>query len=147
MISTTTEYALRALVEMARLPQKESVLARDLAASTHVPANYLSKVLLALRNAGLLDSARGAGGGYRLSRPADEILLVDVVEIFEPSKANPKCLLHDRPCSDDTPCAAHSAWHHLTKAYKGFLLSTSVASIAGLRPAQLRVQIGAHCAD
>lgn len=147
MLSTTTEYALRALVQMARMPQKESVLARDLAASTHIPANYLSKVLLALRNAGLLDSARGAGGGYRLSRPADEIHLVEVVEIFEPSKAHPKCVLHERSCSDETPCSAHPVWHHLTKAYTDFLLSTTLAAIAGVRPEQLPARMEVHAAD
>ncbi len=147
MLSTTTEYALRALVQMARLPQKQSVLARDLAASTQVPANYLSKVLLALRNAGLLDSARGAGGGYRLSRPADEIHLVDVVEVFEHSKGRSKCLLHERECTDATPCAAHPAWHHLVDAYTAFLLSTTVAAIAGLRPGESATPLEVHAAD
>jgi len=131
MISTTSQYALRALTHIASMPEGSTVLSRDLAGATHVPANYLSKVLLTLRNAGFLDSARGAGGGYRLSRPADAIYLIDVVELFEGSKAKPTCLLNPRPCSDETPCNAHRVWRELSMVYNGFLVTTTLASLAG----------------
>jgi Rrf2 family protein len=67
MLSITSQYALRALSHLAR-QSGEAVLGRDLARSVEIPANYLSKVLLTLRNAGLVATARGSGGGYRLSR-------------------------------------------------------------------------------
>ena len=70
MISTTSEYALRALARLALLSNGSTMLARDLAEDAGIPRNYLSKVLLALRNAGILDSTRGSGGGYRLRKPA-----------------------------------------------------------------------------
>ncbi len=132
MLSATSEYALRALAYMARAPREQAVLARNLADTIHVPANYLSKVLLALRNAGILDSTRGAGGGYRLQRDPGEVFLIDVVEIFEGRKVKPMCLLNNRECSDATPCAAHGRWRELTSAYTGFLVTTSIADIAGL---------------
>ena len=131
MISTTSQYALRALVHMARLPDGTTVLSRDLAGATQVPGNYLSKVLLTLRNAGFLQSTRGAGGGYRLNKPADHIYLIDVVELFEGSKAKPTCLLNNRPCSEETPCNAHKVWRELSMVYNGFLVTTTLASVAG----------------
>lgn len=134
MISTTSEYALRALAQLARLPEGTAVLARDLAKATNVPSNYLSKILVSMRNAGILDSTRGSGGGYRLHKPAEEIFLIDVIELFEGSKAKPTCLLNNRECSEQTPCTAHRAWRELSMAYNGFLISTSLASIAGLSP-------------
>lgn len=76
MLSVTSEYALRALAHLARQPG-EAVLGRDLAHAVEIPANYLSKVLLTLRNAGLVDTTRGSGGGYRLRKPANEIHLID----------------------------------------------------------------------
>jgi Rrf2 family protein len=82
MLSTTTQYALRALSHLAR-QSGDAVLGRDLAESVEIPANYLSKVLVTLRNAGLVVTTRGSGGGYRLSKPAHEIHLIDVVELFE----------------------------------------------------------------
>jgi len=132
MISTTTEYALRALTRLAVLPNGHAILARDLAIDAGVPRNYLSKVLLALRNAGILDSTRGAGGGYRLHKPATDIYLMDVVEIFEGRKASVGCLLNSRACDEKNPCTAHRAWRELNMAYSGFMLSTSIAGLAGV---------------
>ncbi len=131
MISTTSQYALRALAYIASLPEGSTVLSKDLAEATQVPRNYLSKVLLTLRNAGLLQSTRGAGGGYRLNKPADHIFLIDVVELFEGSKAKPMCLLHNRPCAEDTACHAHKVWRELSMVYTGFLVATNLATVIG----------------
>src|SRR5215467_7413067 len=132
MVSITSQYALRALSHLAR-QSGEAVLGRDLAESVEIPANYLSKVLLTLRNAGLVDTTRGAGGGYRLGRAADEIHLIDVVELFEEvSRTKPTCFLgRTRPCSETKPCTAHSTWKGVQEAYLGFLVSTSLSTIAG----------------
>jgi Rrf2 family protein len=131
MISTTSEYALRSVIYLAGLPAGTTVLSRDLAQATQVPRNYLSKVLLVLRNAGLLESTRGAGGGYRLKKAPDQIYLIDIVELFDGSKAKPSCLLNNRQCSDTTPCNAHKVWRELSMAYTGFLITTTVASVLG----------------
>lgn len=132
MLSTTSQYALRALAHLAS-QSGEAVLGRDLADSVEIPANYLSKVLLTLRNAGLVATARGSGGGYRLGRPADEIHLVDVVELFDDiSRNKPACFLgHTRACSEKTPCSAHSAWKSVQVAYLKFLVSTPLSAISG----------------
>src|ERR1700751_3843299 len=107
MLSTTSQYALRALSYMAGQSGK-AVLGRDLAEFVEIPANYLSKVLLTLRNAGLVATARGSRGGYRLGRPAEKIFLIDVVERFEEiSRTKPSCFLgRSRACSETTPCTA-----------------------------------------
>ena len=109
------------------------MLGRDLAQSVEIPANYLSKVLLTLRNAGLVDTTRGSGGGYRLRRPANDIHLIDVVELFEEiSRTKPPCFLgRTRSCSETKPCTAHSSWKTLQAAYLGFLVSTPLSAIAG----------------
>ena len=132
MLSITSQYALRALSHLARQTDG-AVLGRDLAQSVDIPANYLSKVLLTLRNAGLVDTTRGSGGGYRLRRPANEIHLIDVVELFEEiSRTKPSCFLgRTRECSVTEPCTAHSTWKGLQAAYLDFLLSTPLSAIAG----------------
>src|SRR5438309_10407751 len=114
MLSITSQYALRALSHLARQTEG-AVLGRDLAQSVEIPANYLSKVLLTLRNAGLVETTRGSGGGYRLRKPAAEIHLIDVVELFEEvSHTKPPCFLgRTRPCSEIRPCTAHSTWKGL----------------------------------
>lgn len=132
MVSITSQYALRALCHLAR-QRGEAVLGRDLARSVEIPANYLSKVLLTLRNAGLVDTTRGSGGGYRLRKPASEIHLIDVVELFEEvSRSKPTCFLgRTRACSETRPCTAHSTWNGLQAAHLRFLISTPLSAIAG----------------
>ena len=132
MLSITSQYALRALSYLARQSGR-AVLGRDLAESVEIPANYLSKVLLTLRNAGLVDTTRGSGGGYRLGRPVNEIHLIDVVELFdEVSRTKPCCFLgRTRMCSETIPCTAHSTWRGLQASYLGFLVSTPLSAIAG----------------
>jgi Rrf2 family iron-sulfur cluster assembly transcriptional regulator len=131
MLTTTTQYALRALVALTALPEGEVALGRDLSERSGVPANYLSKILLDLKRAGIVTAVRGTGGGYRLNRPADEIRLIEVVELFDPPRANPGCLLSSSgECTDDNPCAAHRRWVAVRKTYESFLESTSVSEFA-----------------
>lgn len=130
MFSTTCEYALRALVQLARTQNGNAILGRDLAQDAAIPANYLSKILLTLRNAGILTTARGTGGGYRLRRSPEAIRLVDVVELFDGARAKPACLLGGKECSDEDPCPAHESWRSIRQAYVEFLENTTLAKIA-----------------
>src|SRR5215813_3901044 len=83
MLSATSEYALRALTRLAAAAEGESMLGRDLAEQAGIPANYLSKIMWTLGNAGIIDATRGNGGGYRLKRGAADIRLFEVVDLFE----------------------------------------------------------------
>lgn len=115
---------------MARLPDGGAVLGRDLAKQATIPANYLSKILLDLRNAGILTTARGTGGGYRLRRRPGEIRLIEVVDLFDEARARPLCLLGgEKECSDEHPCSAHHSWKPVREAYVRFLESTTIADI------------------
>jgi Rrf2 family protein len=113
------------------------VLGRDLAAKSDIPVNYLSKILLTLRNAGFLATARGTGGGYRLKKRPEEIRLLEVVELFEGSRAKPSCFLGGgKECSDADPCSAHQAWREVRRAYSHFLETTTIAAIAAPLPSK-----------
>ena len=131
MMSTTSQYALRALARLSREPGGAAVLGRDLARESQIPANYLSKLLWQLRNAGLVKATRGAKGGYRLARPADEVRLIDVVEVFDQVRVRPACLMGQGECNERNACAAHYAWKRVRDVYLEFLEKTSLAKIAG----------------
>jgi Rrf2 family protein len=145
VLSTTAEYALRALISLSQEPDR-ATLGRDLAASSGVPANYLSKILLDLKKAGFVQAVRGTGGGYRMGRPPEEIRLIDVVEFVDGAAARPGCFLAGSDaCSDDDPCLAHSRWGVVRDQYVAFLESTTLADISehphrirGPRPANPR---------
>ncbi len=140
MISVTSEYALRAMASITSMisystsPEEgESVLARDLSLKAGVPFNYLSKILGSLTKAGILHASRGRGGGYRLARPAKQIFLIDVVEVFDGIKARPDCLFGGGlGCSDDNPCSAHEFFKKVRRKFIDFLEETTIADIAGL---------------
>lgn len=133
MLSATSEYALRALAHLARLSRGKVMLGRELAGHTGIPPKYLSKVMLALRNAGLVVATRGTGGGYMLLRPADAIHLIDVVQLFEGPAHWPRCLLRpNRECSDKNACTAHAHWGNVRRGYLDFLEKTTLNDISVL---------------
>ncbi len=131
MLSSTSEYALRALTRLAQVPRGDAILGRDLAKLTGVPQQYLAKIMLALRNAGLVLATRGTGGGYMLLRPADAVHLIDVVSLFEGPTTWPHCLLRgDRKCTASNPCAAHAHWGKVRDGYLEFLEQTTLNDIS-----------------
>lgn len=135
MFSATTEYALRAMVLLADLPPGQSRSGGEISRRASVPPNYLSKILYTLKNAGLLETARGTGGGYRLKRSADKLLLVEIAEIFDGPRARLGCILGKHlECSDDRPCSAHTRWREIRKRYVAFMEETTLAQIAGDLP-------------
>jgi Rrf2 family protein len=86
LISQTAEYALRAVVHLAKQAEgdgKTSLTVPEIAAATHVPSGYLSKVLQQLTRAGLITSQRGIGGGFRLARETAAISILDVVQAVD----------------------------------------------------------------
>ncbi|MBP1687813.1 MAG: Rrf2 family transcriptional regulator [Deltaproteobacteria bacterium] len=144
MFSTTSAHALRALAHLAQFPEGTYVLGRELAAAAHIPANYLSKILLALRNCGLIATVRGSGGGYRLTKPPRDIRLLEVVELFDKNPVVSPCVLDgERSCSDNHPCTAHDRWCAVRDAYERFLESTNLEDISrreegrAIRPHQM----------
>lgn len=82
MFTQTAEYALRAAVTLAS--QDGSLTTAEIAEHTQVPPQYLSKVLQGLQKAGIVTALRGKYGGYHLSRPAEQISVLDVVNATSP---------------------------------------------------------------
>jgi len=96
-ISRKAEYALRALVAMAR--QAKSWQIHELSAQENIPIKFLEQILLALRHAGLLTSKRGVGGGYSLRKTPSEISVGEVIRILD----GPLAIV---PCTVETPLEA-----------------------------------------
>jgi Rrf2 family protein len=116
----------------------ETVLGRKLSEEASVPSNYLSKIMLVMRNAGLIEATRGAGGGYRLAVPATEIRLLDIVSLFDSSTTQLECVLGTGVCNDDAPCPAHSRWKQVRNEFVGFLEGTTLAELAEFGPLRIK---------
>lgn len=131
MLSVTVQYALRALALLAGLPEGQSILGRDLAKQTQIPANYLSKIMWTLGGAGLVEAMRGSGGGYRLRRLPQDIRLSEIVGLFERQRLGRCCLLDiHKECTDEAACSAHKAWQEIGNRMNLFLETTTLADIA-----------------
>jgi Rrf2 family protein len=130
ILSQTAVYALRATLCLA-VDQNVRLRVDDIAERLDLPRNYLSKILNVLARASVLTSSRGRGGGFRLARPASEVMLREIVQRFEPTPAVGGCLLGRAVCSDLNPCVAHDRWRGVSEAVNDFFLQTSVADLAG----------------
>ncbi len=129
MFSKTAEYALRAVVAIARVSDTRPVLAKEIAVSGKVPAKYLSKVLRDLVRAGVLSSNRGIGGGFRLRRRSNTIKLIDVIRPFDDLLAMRRCPFGKSRCSDESPCALHDKWKPVIGQLRDFLEQTTIADL------------------
>ena len=92
MFSTKAEYGIRVLVELARRDGDAPVSLAEIATADELPLAYLEHLVARLRKAGLVESRRGARGGYLLARPAAEITMAEVVEALEGSIAPIECI-------------------------------------------------------
>ncbi len=82
-ISAKADYALRALLTLAGEPEGQPITADALASRQHLPLKFLENILVDLKRIGLVTSQRGAGGGYRLGRPAESITAAEVIRALE----------------------------------------------------------------
>ncbi|WP_158508898.1 RrF2 family transcriptional regulator [Gemmatirosa kalamazoonensis] len=130
MLSNTAEYALRAVLHLAGRPTGAWTHVSELARTTGVPRNYLSKTLNQLARAGVLRSTRGPSGGFRLAGPASELTLDRVVAPFM-GLDTARCLLHDHPCGDAHACEAHTRWAPVARQVHAFFGATTVADLTG----------------
>jgi len=127
--SATTEYAIRALAHMATLPAGERILARDLAAATGVPRQFLGKILHRLARIGMLDSAKGRGGGFRFARAPETIKLAELVEYVEGEDIMKMCVLGLDQCTDSQPCPMHDQWKVFRDRLRDRIHAASLADL------------------
>lgn len=126
MLPKTAEYALRAMVCLARPPQL-AVSADVIAEQTRVPRAYLHRVLQGLTAAGLVESRPGPGGGYELAKPPAKVTILDVVNAVEPVERIRNCPLG---LSDHTIlCPLH---RELDKAYAAMEAAFRKVTLASL---------------
>ena len=145
LFSTRAEYGVRLMVELGRRGGSEPVSLSAIAERENLPLSYLEHLVAKLRKAGLVESQRGAHGGYRPARPAEEIDMLAVVQALEGAIAPMECF-HPAPegkvsCSHETDgdqaCATKLLWTRVhggvSKALSGTTLADLVEFAGGER--------------
>jgi Rrf2 family iron-sulfur cluster assembly transcriptional regulator len=103
-----SRYAVSAALCLASLPDGAYHMVSEVAGRTGLAPSYLAKILQRLAQNGLLDSRRGLNGGYRLSRPASEVTLSQIVAASRPAESRrTPCMIEARDCSCARPCSMH----------------------------------------
>lgn len=129
MLSSTAEYALKAVLHLAEHGEGRHVRVGEIADAVGVPRNYLSKILHELARDGTLSSSRGKHGGFRLAVPPARLSLLLVVGRFDRISERRSCLLGNPQCSDRHACALHWRWKSLSEQLTAFFRETTVADL------------------
>lgn len=131
MLSATADYALRAILVLARPDAPRALRAEEIADAIGAPRNYLAKTLNTLAKSGLLTSARGPLGGFTLAVAPEALTVARIIDLFDEPRRTPRCLLGTAPCDPAAPCAAHARWTAVVAARRDPLASTTVADLVG----------------
>jgi Rrf2 family iron-sulfur cluster assembly transcriptional regulator len=131
VLSKTGIHALTAMASLTRLPEGVYVGSGELAEQIGAPPNYLGKLLKTLADAGIVQSQKGKGGGFRLARNPATVSLLEVVEPIEHFSRWSGCFLGHPRCSDQSACAVHNRWKQVRDVYLRFLGETTIADLAG----------------
>ncbi len=129
-VSAKVDYGLRAMVELAAAPPG-FVTSAELAAAQEIPPKFLENILLQLRHAGLVTSQRGAEGGHRLARPAEEISVADVIRALEGPIATVRGQRPDELRYAGAAAGLKDVWLELRTSMRGVLEDTTLADVVG----------------
>jgi Rrf2 family protein len=142
MLSQRARYALKAMMSLARSePASRQVSA--IAADENIPRKFLEGIMSELRRAGLVDSARGKTGGYRLARPADLISFGEIIRLTDGPLALAPCVSRNfyKPCddcADEATCALRRVLARVRNLASEVLDQTTLASaLTGASPTGL----------
>jgi Rrf2 family protein len=127
--SRSSEYAIRAFVQMASLPPGEYVMVKHIAAEADIPSHFLAKILQDLARDGFLRSSKGPRGGFRLRQPPEEISMLAIVEAIDGAGRYDRCLGGMAECTDRMPCGMHDSWKALRSRIIEYLEGTSIADL------------------
>ena len=129
-LSMTAEYALRAVAYLSGLDEGARLGAQALAAQTEIPPAYLSKIMRRLVVAELVDSQKGHGGGFTLTRPPEAITFAEVLAAVEPDLDPERCAFGWEACDPDEPCPLHPAYSAFKESMQEWAEGTTFASAA-----------------
>ncbi|MBN1230748.1 MAG: Rrf2 family transcriptional regulator [Anaerolineales bacterium] len=133
-LSKRGEYGMRALIYLATAEEKTSIVSiKDIAEHEKIPLKFLEQILLTLKNAGLLQSKMGVGGGYYLARPIDEITLGHIERVLDGPLAPIRCVsqMAYEPCGcpDERTCGLRLVMLEVRNAISDILDNTTLADV------------------
>ncbi|ROR32592.1 SUF system Fe-S cluster assembly regulator [Inmirania thermothiophila] len=148
-MSKLTDYGIVVMCHLARDPATPRN-AGDISAAIQIAQPTVSKILKLLAREGLLESRRGAKGGYRLARPPEAITVTEIIDAMEGPIALTECSADDRHCAQEPHCSVRSNWQWINRTIRRALDGITLAEMVQARRPGLEVRIegaapGASC--
>jgi len=128
-ITRQTDYAIRAVLYLAKHGSSQRVSTSTVAREMKIPASFLAKIISQLSIAGLLHTSRGARGGVSLAREPKDITVLDVVEAIDGPILLNECVAEPGTCSFEEDCPLHPIWHEAQEQLVQRLRNTNFASL------------------
>jgi Rrf2 family protein len=135
MITNKAKYALKSMIALARNFGKGPLVIEDLSKQEHIPRKFLEAILCELKNAGLLQSRKGKGGGYELHREPSEISMATILRIIDGPIAPLPCVSLNfyeacSDCPDEVSCSLHRTLIAVRDANLSVMEHTTLAEMA-----------------
>lgn len=127
-LTTKGRYAVTAMLDLALHYESGSVTLADIARRQGISLSYLEQLFAKLRRGGLVESVRGPGGGYNLSRPPAGISVAEIIIAINESIDATRCG-GERNCQGDEPCLTHQLWEDLSMRIYDFLSGITLADL------------------
>ncbi|MEW5962796.1 MAG: Rrf2 family transcriptional regulator [Pseudomonadota bacterium] len=128
-LNTKGRYAVMAMADLAKHGGDGAMPLSQIAERQQLSLAYLEQIFLHLRRAGLVESARGRTGGYKLGRPAEEIRVAEIMSAVAEETRMTRCMGQSVGCLGEERCLTHSLWHALGGHIESFLSNVSLAEV------------------
>jgi len=135
-LTTKGRYAVTAMLDLAIHYKDGPITLSDISRRQGISLSYLEQLFSKLRKRGLVDSARGPGGGYRLSRDASDIAVSEVIAAVDENIDVTRCSGRG-DCQDGEPCLTHELWCELSRQIQDFLAGISLRDLVERKNVQL----------
>ena len=133
-LNTKCRYAVTAMAELAQAADGTALALSTIADRQLISLAYLEQIFLKLRRAGLVESARGRSGGYRLARPARDIRIAEIMHAVEEDMRMTRCGAEAATCLPGRRCITHGLWNALSDQIESFLQTVTLQQVVDGAP-------------
>ena len=130
-LSNSSQYAIRILSYMALQEDNKLLNATQLAEILQIPYKFLTKIMTEVVKSGLIISIRGREGGYKFKKPSSEIIVSEILDIFNDTIKDEQCVLGIGFCNGLCKCALHDQWMEPKLLMQKMFGESSLSDIAG----------------
>lgn len=128
--SRSAEYAIRAFVHLASVPEGKYAMVKQIAQDADIPSHFLAKILQQLARKGFLRSSKGPTGGFCLRLPPGELSILNIVDAVDGLADFERCPAGMAECNDQAPCGMHDSWKALRNRIMEYLERTTILDLS-----------------